>query len=229
MALDNTTNPAMDEGKPATNFSENGDNSNSVNPAENNNNTEGSADTSFAKKDDPEKKDDNSEDDSKNADDEGNKKPNSEDDGEKNQKPADEDKKKAEKYDLLVAEHEDLQTKFTELQTQFNTLTAQCAELTAFKKSIDDAKKKELIDSFYMLSDEDKADVNEHFDTYSYDDIKKNLSVICFEKKVNFAANEDGTEKKENPSMTFNLNDNGDSSVPAWLSALKNTRDAHKV
>lgn len=230
MALDNTTNPAMDEGKPATNFSENGDNSNSVNPAENNNNTEGSANTSFAKKDDPKKKDDNSEDDSKNADDKGNKKPNSEDDDEKNQKSADdEDKKKAEKYDLLVAEHEDLQTKFTELQTQFNTLTAQCAELTAFKKSIDDAKKKELIDSFYMLSDEDKADVNEHFNTYSYDDIKKNLSVICFEKKVNFAANEDGTEKKENPSMTFNLNDNGDSSVPAWLSALKNTRDAHKI
>lgn len=56
MALDNTTNPAMDEGKPATNFSENGDNSNSVNPAENNNNTEGSADTNFAKKDDPEKR-----------------------------------------------------------------------------------------------------------------------------------------------------------------------------
>lgn len=108
-------------------------------------------------------------------------------------------------------------------------MTAQCAELTAFKKSIDDAKKKELIDSFYMLSDEDKADVNEHFDTYSYDDIKKNLSVICFEKKVNFATNENETEKKENPSMTFNLNDNGDSSVPAWLSALKNTRDAHKV
>lgn len=228
MALDNTTNPAMDEGKPATNFSENGDNSNSVNPTENNNNTEGSADTSFANKDDLNKKDNNSEDDDKNADYECNKKPKSKNDC--NQKPEDdEDKKKAEKYDLLIAEHENLQNKFTELQNQFNTLTAQCAELTAFKKSIDDAKKKELIDSFYMLSDEDKADVNEHFDTYSYDDIKKNLSVICFDKKISFTANKDETEKKENPSMTFNLNDNGDSSVPAWLSALKNTRDAHKV
>ena len=67
MALDNTTNPAMDEGKPATNFSENGDNSNSVNPAENNNNTEGSADTSFANNDDHNKNDDNSKDDDKNA------------------------------------------------------------------------------------------------------------------------------------------------------------------
>ena len=61
------------------------------------------------------------------------------------------------------------------------------------------------------------------------DDIKKNLSVICFDKKISFTANKDETEKKENPSMTFNLNDNGDSSVPAWLSALKNTRDAHKI
>ena len=228
MALDNTTNPAMDEGKPATNFSENGDNSNSVNPAENNNNTEGSADTSFANNDDHNKNDDNSEDDGKDADYECNKKPKSKNSCDQ-KSVDDEDKKKAEKYDLLIAEHENLQNKFTELQNQFNTLTAQCAELTAFKKSIDDAKKKELIDSFYMLSDEDKADVNEHFDTYSYDDIKKNLSVICFEKKVSFAANKDETEKKENPSVTFNLNDNGDSSVPAWLSALKNTRDAHKV
>lgn len=227
MALDNTNNPVMDEGKPATNFSENGDNSNEMNPAENENNTDGSAETSFAKKDGEE---------ANKTTNEGEVNSDANNGGEGAKKPADdgsnEDKEKAKKYDLLVAEHEELQAKFTALQGQFDALEAKCNDLTAFKKSIDDAKKKDLIDSFCMLSDEDKKDVVEHFDTYTFDDIKKNLSAICFDKKINFTADtSEQTVKKDEatPSVTYNLNNNGDSSVPAWLSALKNTRDAHKV
>ena len=78
-----------------------------------------------------------------------------------------------------------------------------------------------------MLSDEDKRDVIENKANYSYDDIESKLSVICVRKKVNFNL-EDSSDNKntvdDNPIVTFNL-EGTEESVPAWISALKNTRN----
>jgi hypothetical protein len=130
---------------------------------------------------------------------------------------SDDDKKKKD-YELLSNEFELLQTKYSTLESEYQ-------KLVEFKNEIDKQKKSELIDSFYMLSDEDKKDVRENIANYSYDDIEAKLSIICVRKKVNFNLDTDEktAEPTAAPSITFNLNDT-ESSVPAWISALKNTR-----
>ena len=88
-----------------------------------------------------------------------------------------------------------------------------------------------LINSFYMLSDEDKADVIENKAKYSLEDIEAKLSVICVRKKVNFDL--DDTDKIENktdeqPAITFSLDEQA-SSAPAWIAALRNTRNNRNI
>ena len=74
-----------------------------------------------------------------------------------------------------------------------------------------------MINSFYMLSDDDKKDVVANIDTYSLDDIEAKLSIICVRNKVNFDTN----EKKENDTLTYNINnDVNDDSIPAWIKAV---------
>jgi hypothetical protein len=77
-----------------------------------------------------------------------------------------------------------------------------------------------------MLSDEDKAEVIENKAKYSLDDIEAKLSVICVRKKVNFDLEDtsDVEDKEESPVTTFNLNEQA-SAVPAWVSAVRNTKN----
>ena len=133
-------------------------------------------------------------------------------------KEDDEDEKK--KYSLLEEEYNALQTQFSELQSQYN-------ELLAFKNQIEDEKKDALINSFYMLSAEDKADVVENKAKYSLDEIEAKLSVICVRNKVNFDLDdnsENDNKIDESPVTTFNLNEQA-SAVPAWVSAIRNTKN----
>jgi len=79
-----------------------------------------------------------------------------------------------------------------------------------------------MINSFYMLSDAEKADVVNNIDKYSVDDIEAKLSVICVRNKVNFNLDED--DKEEDAPLTFNLDEtNTDSAVPAWVKAVLET------
>ena len=123
----------------------------------------------------------------------------------------------------LEEEHETLKTEFAKLKAEYDALVE-------FKNQIDNEKKDELIESFYMLSDEDKKDVVENKAKYSLDEIEAKLSVICVRKKVNFdlddsSKNEEETEEDEKEATTtFSLN-NG-TSVPAWVLALRNTQKA---
>ena len=59
-------------------------------------------------------------------------------------------------------------------------------------------KKQAMIDSFYMLSDEDKADVIANIDTYSVDDIEAKLSIICVRNKVSFNLDDDNNNNNGN-------------------------------
>ena len=99
--------------------------------------------------------------------------------------------------------------------------------LLAFKNQIEDEKKDALINSFYMLSAEDKADVVENKAKYSLDEIEAKLSVICVRNKVNFDLDdnsENDNKIDESPVTTFNLNEQA-SAVPAWVSAIRNTKN----
>ena len=77
---------------------------------------------------------------------------------------------------------------------------------------------KKMIDSFYMLSDEDKKDVIENIDTYSLDDIEAKLSIICVRNKVSF--NLDNNNNK-GTDVTLNLNEAGNDDTPAWVKAIR--------
>ena len=113
-----------------------------------------------------------------------------------------------------------LQTQYQELQAQFDNLKKEYDELVEFKLQVEDKEKDALIDSFYMLSDKDKADVIKNKRQYSYDDIEAKLSVICVRNKVNFT---NDNEDKQDQVITYSLNDDTDS-VPAWLKAVQRTQ-----
>lgn len=133
-----------------------------------------------------------------------------EDDNDKDDDEQD-DKKDAKKYALIEEELKSLKESYSALQTQYQ-------ELVQFKKEIDNQKKKELINEFYMLSDEDKADVIRNIEKYTLEEIKSKLSVICFDKKVSFTL--DKTEQK--PITTYRLDSNDENdSLPDWVKAVK--------
>ena len=123
---------------------------------------------------------------------------------------------KAKKYELIEEELNTLKENYSVLQSQYE-------ELVKFKNEIDNQKKDALIAEFYMLSDEDKADVISNKEKYSLDDIKAKLSVICFDKKINFSLNEEKVDEKENDIITYTLDNdiNIDNSLPEWVKAVK--------
>jgi hypothetical protein len=120
----------------------------------------------------------------------------------------------SEKYSLMENELNDAKARITSLEEEN-------AGLVEFKKSVEKVEKQKMIDSFYMLSDEDKADVVANIDTYSLDDIEAKLSIICVRNKVNFNLDDNGTEDKG--PTTFNLDGgmSGDEDTPAWVKALR--------
>ena len=137
----------------------------------------------------------------------------------------DEEEDKDKKYSLLEADYNELKDKYAKLEEDYNGLVE-------FKNAIEDKEKDELIKSFYMLSDEDKKEVIENKSKYSKDEIEAKLSVICVRKKVNFdlddsSKNEDKVENEDNAAVTYTLDD-VESSVPAWISALRNTQKSRK-
>lgn len=136
----------------------------------------------------------------------------SENEGEE-KKEEEEDKKK--KYELLESE-------LATLKADFEALKVEAEALLEFKAEVDNKQKDELIGQFYMLSDEDKKDVVENKASYSLDDIKAKLSVICFEKKVNFVSTEtiENQENTETVATTFAV-DNNDVNIPDWIKAVK--------
>ena len=167
-----------------------------------------------------------------------------EDDDEKKKKKGKEDfacggGKKKKKYSLdeipeyteLQTQFSDLQTKFSELETKYNALVSENeslkndnATLVEFKNQSERKEKEEMINSFYMLSDEDKKDVIENIDTYSLNDIEAKLSIICVRNKVSFDLDENN--KNHQDPTTYNLNgDNNDddADTPAWIKAVLET------
>ena len=116
----------------------------------------------------------------------------------------------SEEYQLLL-------NKYNALEEENATLKAQNADLLSFKNQVENEKKDELINSFYMLSDEDKKDVIDNKTKYTYDEIEAKLSVICVRNKVSFAQEDNDTRKEP---IVYNLNGQGEEDVPAWLKAI---------
>ena len=148
------------------------------------------------KQEDEEKKDDSSED--------------------KKDEEEDEDKKK---FSALSAEHEALKAQFSELQKDYQALIA-------FKNEVESAKKDEMIKSFYMLSDEDKKEVVDNKDKFTLEEIESKLSVIFTKKSLAEMSIKTESDAEEKPTVTFGLDDASIDSVPAWISAVRNTKNS---
>ena len=185
----------------------------------------------FKKDDEEDKKEkenpSENEDDKKDEDNGGGGKPSEdkEDDStEDEKKDEEEDKKK--KFTVLEQE-------YNELQTSYASLKEEVEELRTFKKKIEDKEKDELIERFYMLSDEDKKDVIEHKSEYSLEEIESKLALIGYRKGVNFnldtsSENEESKEEQdESPVVTFDVKATEDSTVPEWVRAVESAMNRY--
>lgn len=122
----------------------------------------------------------------------------------------------AKQFAALEIQYNSLNEEKTSLEATIATKDQLIAELTEFKLVAERKDKKAMIDSFYMLNDNEKKDVLDNIDTYSLDDIEAKLSVICVRNKVSFA------EDKDTPAqpLTYNVNEvPEDDSIPAWVKA----------
>lgn len=142
----------------------------------------------------------------------------------KEEKSEEDDKKKdkKKKFNLdEIPEYIELKNNYEVLQQRANALEAEIQPLREFKAAAEKKEKQNMIDSFYMLNDEDKADVIANIDTYSLEDIEAKLSIICVRNKVSF-----GEDTKESPTVynLGNFEDTGDE-VPAWVRAALNVAE----
>lgn len=120
-----------------------------------------------------------------------------------------------------------LEEKYTALEAEFNSLNEEVVGLRAFKAEVENKQKEDLINQFYMLSEEDKKDVVENKDKYTIEEIESKLAVICFKKKVNFnleisSENDESMKETESSVVTFNI-DNKEDSTPDWIKAVEST------
>ena len=202
--LENTVVTENENIEPVTDFTKAEMNKNEVAAEDNKNIDNTSASTDYVKQDD---EDDKKEDDKEFSNEEENP------DDSKDKDDDDEDKENAKKYELLEEELNTLKESYSALQSQYQ-------ELVNFKREIDNQKKDALIAEFYMLSDEDKADVIENKEKYTLGEIKAKLSVICFDKKISFS-NKETNEKEEKEVITYSINNEENNSLPDWVKAVK--------
>ena len=122
-------------------------------------------------------------------------------------------------YQELLGKYAALEEQVNQLNAQIETLTATNNSLNEFKMKIDRKEKENLINSFYMLSDDQKKDCVDNIDKYSLDDIEAKLSVICVRNKVNF----DLDKPEEAQPITYNINsvDEDTAELPAWVIRVK--------
>jgi hypothetical protein len=120
-----------------------------------------------------------------------------------------------EKYALLEKD-------FSELKTSYTTLQEEVLSLRQFKLEVENAEKDKMINSFYMLSEEDKKEVIENKAQFTLEEIESKLSVICVRKKVNFSLEEEKTETNTS-NLIYSL-DYEEGSAPAWITAVKNNQ-----
>ena len=198
------------------NSQENLDNAGQSSTEENQNTVE----DQFVKKNDDEEKKEEKEDNKASNDSDSKEEEKKDETDSKDEKEEDDDKKK--KYSL-EEKFALLEQQFNELNEKYAALEKENAELTSFKLNIENEQKDALIKQFYMLSEEDMKDVIENKSKYTLDEIESKLAVICYHKKVNFANDEEKSVEAD-PALTYNLDSDNASNLPAWLQAVENNK-----
>lgn len=109
----------------------------------------------------------------------------------------------------------------------FAAMQAELEELKAYKLAQENAQKDALIAKYFMLDDEDKANVIAHKEEYTLDEIESQLALIYVKKNVDFStidgAIEDVEAETEDPITTFSLDSEVAEIVPAAVARLRET------
>ena len=128
-------------------------------------------------------------------------------------------------YNELMEQYNELNAKYSSLEQEKAALEAELSGLRQFQADTERKNKQDMINSFYMLSDEDKKEVVENIDTYSLDDIEAKLSIICVRNKVNFNLEEKEDKKEADPQGLFSLNGavGSEDGAPEWIKAIRET------
>ena len=125
-------------------------------------------------------------------------------------------------YIQLKADFEQLQNDYSVLKEENEALVTTNQQLNEFKLSVEKKDKQAMIDSFYMLSAEDKQEVQNNIDNYSLNDIEAKLSIICVRNKVDFSLNDKEDEKEKEAPIIFSLDPTvNNSDIPEWIQAVK--------
>ena len=128
-------------------------------------------------------------------------------------------------YAKLKKQYEELEREYSTLKDEKGILESEILTLREFKAEVERKNKQEMIDSFYMLTDEDKKDVIENIDTYSLSDIEAKLSIAYVRSNVDFNANNNNNNNgcaEDGPTGLFNLEVSVDT-APDWVKAVRET------
>lgn len=148
-----------------------------------------------------------------------------------------EEEKKPSKEHSLAEELEGVNAAFAALKEEFESKCSlldaaneELEALRAFKLGIENEKKDALIAKYHMLDDVDKADVVEHKNEYSIEDIQAKLAVKYVEKFADFSTltgeAEEEAEEAESPITTFSLDGAVDTVfVPEHIRALREAKE----
>ena len=130
-------------------------------------------------------------------------------------------------FQKLKEDYTNLEAQYNELQTKYSAMKESYDSLVEFKKVKDREDKQAIIDSFYMLSDEDKKEVQDNMDNYSLHEIEAELAIICVRNKLDLSGN--ANNNNNDLGTTFSLegvdDDSEDTNIPALVSVLRKNRE----
>lgn len=129
------------------------------------------------------------------------------------------------KYDTLEQEYSNLMQEKNTLESVKTALEGEIETLKEFKLIAERKEKQQMIDSFYMLSDNDKKEVTDNIDNYTVDEIEAKLAVFCLRNHINFGNEQQQEEQKPEDKLTtmFSLDNGNQDSAPDWIKAVRNT------
>ena len=129
------------------------------------------------------------------------------------------------KYDTLEQEYSNLMQEKNTLESAKTALEGEIETLKEFKLIAERKEKQQMIDSFYMLSDNDKREVTDNIDNYTVDEIEAKLAVFCLRNHINFGNEQQQEEQKPEDKLTtmFSLDNGNQDSAPDWIKAVRNT------
>lgn len=129
------------------------------------------------------------------------------------------------KYDTLEQEYSNLIQEKNTLESAKIALEEEIETLKEFKLIAERKEKQQMIDSFYMLSDNDKREVTDNIDNYTVDEIEAKLAVFCLRNHINFGNEQQQEEQKPEDKLTtmFSLDNGNQDSAPDWIKAVRNT------